>query len=304
MQGSSDGTRNGFAIWLRTGRWPDRGTTAAIERKFNPWHDPENGRFTFAGTGRHYGSGGQGRAAGSASPPRRRPPLRVDAPGHPPRRPVGGDGSFGGGGASGSWDASGSSGGQAKPRPKPIPRGAPAQATILPGPVKPRPSVKPALARPVRSPTWRKVERNGYHFSLDENGDPHRIEVPDLSIDARTPRSRSAQRNAGKPDRLPTDDGGHFIAHRFNGPRDAFNHFAQDASINRGKYRVLEQKWFDAKAKGKPVSLAMDIIYPKGSRRPDRLLIWYNIGGRTEYAEVPNQPSANRAPKKLKGKRK
>jgi len=77
MQGSSDGTRNGFAIWLRTGRWPDRGTIPAIERKFNPWHDPENGRFTFAGTGRHYGSGGQGRAARPASPPRRRPPLRV-----------------------------------------------------------------------------------------------------------------------------------------------------------------------------------------------------------------------------------
>jgi hypothetical protein len=304
MQGSSDGRRTGFAIWLRTGRWPDRGTAPAIERKFNPWHDPEDGRFTFAGTGRHYGSGGQGRAARPASPPRRKPTPRADVSGPPLRRPIGGSGSFGGGGASGSWGPSGSSGGQAKPRPKPVPRSAPAQPIVVPGPIGPRPSVRPAPARPVRTPGWRKVERNGYHFSLDENGDPHKIEVPDLSIDARTPRSRSAQRNAGKPDRLPTDDGGHFIAHRFNGPRDAFNHFAQDASINRGKYRVLEQKWFDAKAKGKPVSLAMDIVYPKGSRRPDRLLIWYNIGGRTEYAEVPNRPSAIRAPKKRKGKRK
>lgn len=291
MQGSSDDRRNGFATWLRTGRWPDRTPAGAIERKYNPWHDPDNGRFTFAGTGRHYGSGEQGRAARPANPPRRRPPLRVDVPGHPPRRPVGGGGSFGGGGASGSWDARESSGGQAKPRPKPIPRSAPAQATILPGPVKPRPSVKPALARPVRSPTWRKVKRNGYIYWLDENNDPRQIDVPNLSIDARTPRSRSAQRNAGKPDRLPTDDGGHFIAHRFNGPRDAFNHFAQDASINRGKYRVLEQKWFDARTKGQPVSLSMTIIYPKGSRRPDHLNIWYNIGGKMGYATIENRPS-------------
>lgn len=302
MQGSSNDRRSGFAVWLRTGRWPDRAVAAGIERKFNPWHDPEDGRFTFAGTGRHYGSGGQGRAAQPANPQRRRPPLRGDVPAHPARRRTGG--SFGGGGAGGSWGASGSSGGQAKPKPKPIPRSAPAQPIVVPGPIGPRPSVKPAPARPVRTPDWRKVESNGYQFLLDENNDPHRIEVPDLSIDARTPRSRSAQRNAGKPDRLPTDDGGHFIAHRFNGPRDAFNHFAQDASINRGKYRVLEQKWFDAKAKGKSVSLAMEIVYPEGSRRPDRLLIWYNIGGHTEYAEVPNQPSVNRAQKKRKGKRK
>lgn len=34
-----------------------------IELKFNPWHDPQDGRFTFAGQGRHYGAGGSDKAS-------------------------------------------------------------------------------------------------------------------------------------------------------------------------------------------------------------------------------------------------
>lgn len=31
-----------------------------MEVKFNPWHDEENGRFTFAGQGRYFGAGRTG----------------------------------------------------------------------------------------------------------------------------------------------------------------------------------------------------------------------------------------------------
>lgn len=34
-----------FGHWLRTGRWP---RAAPVEHKFNPYHDPRNGQFTFA----------------------------------------------------------------------------------------------------------------------------------------------------------------------------------------------------------------------------------------------------------------
>ncbi len=37
--------RRTFSFWLRTGRRP---TPATVERKFNPYHDPRNGQFTFA----------------------------------------------------------------------------------------------------------------------------------------------------------------------------------------------------------------------------------------------------------------
>ena len=44
-----------FDAWLRTGRQPrtDRAGAASGELKFNPNHDPSDGRFTF-------GSGGSG----------------------------------------------------------------------------------------------------------------------------------------------------------------------------------------------------------------------------------------------------
>lgn len=42
----SDGRRD-FSVWLRTGRPPTR-TADGIELKFNPYHDPRNGQFTFA----------------------------------------------------------------------------------------------------------------------------------------------------------------------------------------------------------------------------------------------------------------
>lgn len=45
--------RRAFAMWLRTGRIP---VEDGIEHKFNPWHDPENGRFTFAGSGQSSGN--------------------------------------------------------------------------------------------------------------------------------------------------------------------------------------------------------------------------------------------------------
>lgn len=36
-----------FSVWLRTGRLPTE-QTGGIELKFNPYHDPRNGQFTFA----------------------------------------------------------------------------------------------------------------------------------------------------------------------------------------------------------------------------------------------------------------
>lgn len=53
---SEDEWRRAFSIWLRTGRLPASRKNDLIERKFNPWHDPSDGRFTFAWTGHYYGA--------------------------------------------------------------------------------------------------------------------------------------------------------------------------------------------------------------------------------------------------------
>lgn len=59
--------QSAFSHWLRTGRLPPVSTVGGVELKFNPWHDPDDGRFTFAGSGRHHGAGG-GQAADRANP--------------------------------------------------------------------------------------------------------------------------------------------------------------------------------------------------------------------------------------------
>lgn len=271
MRDSAHGQQGGFALWIRTGRWPDPDASVAVERKFNPWHDPEDGRFTFAGQGRHYGSGGRG--SSTATAPRKRGRFKP------------GNGSYGGAGGSGSFGDSS----PARFVPRPVPRKPSTPLRVIPGPApfRPRPSVRPAPARPIRTPRWRKVVRNGYVFQLDELDNTRRIDGT-LTDEAKTPRSRAAQRNAGKPDRLPTDDGGHFIANRFNGPSDAFNHFAQDASANRGAYRVLEQEWADALAQRKTVKVTIIPNYPEGSRRPSQLKIFYSIDGVRHQRTIDN----------------
>ncbi|MCW2389806.1 hypothetical protein M2333_002852 [Sphingobium sp. B11D3B] len=60
---SEDEWRRAFSAWLRTGKVASVPKNDAIECKFNPWHDPEDGRFTFAGSGNYHGRGRPGPAS-------------------------------------------------------------------------------------------------------------------------------------------------------------------------------------------------------------------------------------------------
>ena len=61
MQLSTSEKRQAFSWWLRTGRLPTVRSAAGLELKFNPYHDPKDGRFTFgpggAGSVAAYGEG-------------------------------------------------------------------------------------------------------------------------------------------------------------------------------------------------------------------------------------------------------
>lgn len=59
---STNVDRRAFSYWLRTGRLPAVRSAAGLELKFNPWHDPEDGRFTFANTGNYHPRGSSGGA--------------------------------------------------------------------------------------------------------------------------------------------------------------------------------------------------------------------------------------------------
>ncbi len=289
----------------------EKNKTGILELKFNPWHDRENGQFTFARQGSPSASGG---------------------------------GSFGGGGASGSWDPPTKTKPTPKLKPKPtvIPkRPAPVikQRTVgnkpppkpaanppsvsREAPVGNKPSPTPKLtgspsgsmitagaavavgaaaaakaiaaataaaasaAKPIAvSPT---ISANGYNFDTDGPGRAGKI-YGQIRLDPAQKRSRLLQRDAGKPNREPSDDGGHYIAREFGGPNIPENHFPQNSTINRSEYRKLENVWKRAAKNGDKVDVVIVPKYNGSSRRPDSLEITYTINGRPAFSEISNTP--------------
>ena len=68
IQSANHERQTAFSGWLRTGRLPRISNPDVVEFKFNHWHDPADGRFTFAGSGRDYGrSDGNGASSGGRS---------------------------------------------------------------------------------------------------------------------------------------------------------------------------------------------------------------------------------------------
>ena len=102
------------------------------------------------------------------------------------------------------------------------------------------------------------------------------------------------QAEAGKPDRRPQDDGGHFIAPRFGGPKAAYNHFAQEANFNRGAYRALEEGWAKAQKEGKDVRVRIDARYAVHSRRAEELRVEWIISGTRKHRDFGNEKGGGR----------
>jgi len=95
-------------------------------------------------------------------------------------------------------------------------------------------------------------------------------------------RNKTAQLEAGGKDRLPTDEGGHYVGRRFDGPMDDFNHFAQDQNFNRGAYKQLENEWDAALKRGKTVKVDITPHYSGTSLRPEKLTLNYSINGQMQ----------------------
>lgn len=271
--------RRAFSHWLRTGRLPDWARAQGTERKYNPWHDPDDGRFTFKGTGRYFG---RGNADGGAARMHERPADRGRRP-EPFGGYAGGGDAFTGG-AGGSFDLPGDSARRQRNRPQPEQPNAKRspQATLE------------AYARRYRQTVdnprnWRRVEANGYIYHLDSEGRTRRVSGR-LTENLAHRRSRSAQTNAGRPDRRPSDEGGHYIARRFNGPTEAFNHFAQDTSFNRSDYKKLENEWGRAIRAGKRVDVTIEPTYERSSRRPSTVSVSFWIDGVKRRMNFPNEP--------------
>lgn len=162
----------------------------------------------------------------------------------------------------------------------------------LPSDLRKVPSIEEQL-----NSEWREDSERGYRFSIDVIQRPRRIDGQ-LRLEATPRRSKRAQAAAGGADRRTTDDGGHFIAARFGGPRSRFNHFAQDASFNRGAYRALEDSWARDLKAGREVFVEIAPQYSGASTRPSSLVVVWYVGGkrhREEFSnEKGNKPSGRR----------
>lgn len=135
---------------------------------------------------------------------------------------------------------------------------------------------------------WHPIEKNGYRYELDLSERTRELKG-EVSVDETAARSRKNQRQAGGADRRATDDGGHYIAARFNGPSDAFNHFAQDANFNRGAYRVMENSWAATVRAGHRVSVDIVPHYVGLSLRPDRIAVTWTVDGKEHFSTFANE---------------
>lgn len=248
-----------FSFWLRTGRLPRWARDAVPERKYNPWHDPDDGRFTLAGTGRYFGRGTSVDG------------VRMHESVSEPKDNL----AQNGGGASGSY---------------PIPR--PVRDKVDD---RPTDTLRTPLARIAANNAkgWRRTMVNQYDWWLDADGKLMEVEGTFRLTGGRR-RSRGNQRRAGRPDRRPTDEGGHYIPPRLNGPTNAFNHFPQDFNFNRSRYLRLENQWVNAVRDGKRVDFRIVPIYKGRSLRPDYVNVIFWIDGKRHSLKLANESEVSR----------
>lgn len=185
----------------------------------------------------------------------------------------GGGGSFAGGGASGSWDA---------PEPK---------RDAAPVAAESKPTARrhdAAVARLASADRWTRTIRNGYAFRVDSIPRTREVEG-ELRLATKPTRSKANQEHTGGADRRSTDEGGHYIAARFGGPHDSFNHFAQDRNFNRSEYKALENAWARSLGQGKRVRVHIMSQYVGASQRPVRIIAGWTTDGRYSEKEFANE---------------
>lgn len=324
-----------FSIWLRTGR---RVEAAPIEVKFNPWHDREDGRFTFVGQGDYFPSGRRPEAGaaehhqrGGTSGAGVSREEMTDAERafirHDPKNPRNhgiytvkpGDTLTAIAARRRGLRVSDLTWLNDLDERHPLRVG---QQIKIPhqwfldegkrafdkrnalfyyirthGRFPPNPANPPSVESQILDTNWRRETRGTYDYWIDIIERPR--EAFGQVVEGKVKRSRTNQIHAGGADRRPTDEGGHYIANRFNGPSDAFNHFAQDRNFNRSAYSAMENAWAKHIRDGRKVFVRIKPHYIGTSSRPHRLTVeWTVDGGKPEVQEFRNESRGARRGKR------
>ncbi len=109
-----------------------------------------------------------------------------------------------------------------------------------------------------------RYERHGYTYVTDEQGRPSMVHG--YLVDQTGNRS-AQQTEVGRLGNA-FDEGGHLIAARFNGPTDGFNLVPQNANLNRGEWKAMENEWKKVLNSGGQVEVGIQPVYLDNTRRP------------------------------------
>ena len=135
-----------------------------------------------------------------------------------------------------------------------------------------------------------EYEINGYKYKTDELG---RITSAEGEAHLKTHEGRleikDSKETVSHGDAKETDDRGHIIGDQLDGSNGMENIVAQDAGINQGAYRKLEDHLADAIKEGHKVDIKVEPIYgDKLSYRPTEIKYTYTIDGEKNITLFPN----------------
>ncbi|MED9969346.1 MAG: DNA/RNA non-specific endonuclease [Ruminococcus sp.] len=132
--------------------------------------------------------------------------------------------------------------------------------------------------------------RNGYQYTTDSRG---RVVSASgtLNINEEGQANRRMSDSIeiiGKGHQKATDDRGHLIGHQFNGSDSLENLVPQNAKINQGNFKRLEDHLAKLVKSGYNVTANVVPIYSQQSHRPDAIFYFYTVNDNAFTVLFPN----------------
>lgn len=159
--------------------------------------------------------------------------------------------------------------------------------TPTPDATKPTKDLSEYKAGDRLEPNTTYTER-GYKYTTNEHGRVTKVEGElELKDPNRKRKSSKTQTDVGKLGKKKSgssydphaDEGGHLVGDRFEGSSNINNLAPQNANLNRGKWKSMENEWANAIKDGKKVEVEIEVIYDGNTVRPDKFYVKYEIDG-------------------------
>ncbi len=119
---------------------------------------------------------------------------------------------------------------------------------------------------------------NSAKWTVDAHGRPISVEavLENTYSSKRGKAETNLQRKVGDEARLPDDEGGHLIGHRFMSDQGEKILFPQNMNFNRSAYKTMENEWADWTEAGFEVRLKVR-LNPPGAQRPENVISIYEV---------------------------